>query len=300
MGHDLAEAYPLARDLFAQADDLTGFPLSHICFFGPLETLTETAHAQPAILTVSLICLRILEDGFPDLRPAMLAGHSLGEYSALVAAGALSFNEALSLVCERGRLMAEVGRRTPGGMAAILGLSEGAVQEICQEATEAGGIIQMANINAPGQTVISGDREGLKRATDLALARGGTKVIPLAVSAAPHSPLMEAMTDAFRTSSQKVRLQPPLVPVVGNATAQPLSEASEIRREMEHQLTSSVRWVESIEFMIGEGITTFVEVGPGNVLSGLLRRIDRRVRAISVGDKQSIEALMQYLKGGGL
>jgi [acyl-carrier-protein] S-malonyltransferase len=300
MGHDLAEAYPLARDLFAQADDLTGFPLSQICFFGPLDTLTETAHAQPAILTVSLICHRILEDRFPDLSPAMLAGHSLGEYSALVAAGALSFNEALSLVCERGRLMAEVGRRTPGVMAAILGLSEEAVQEICQEATEAGGIIQMANINAPGQTVISGDREGLKRATDLALAQWGTKVIPLAVSAASHSPLMEAMTEAFRDEVRRVRLQPPLVPVVGNTTAQPLSEASEIRLEMEHQLTSSVRWVESIKYMMGEGITTFVEVGPGNVLRGLLRRIDRRVRAISVGDKQSIEALMQDIKGGGL
>lgn len=300
MGRDLVDAYPTAHDLFAKADEVMGFSLSRICFHGPSEVLTQTAYAQPAILTVSLACLRILRDRLPNLQLAMVAGHSLGEFSALVAAGALSFEEAISLVHERGKLMTEAGKRSPGGMAAILGLDEQTAGKICQEAIRSGGIIQIANINAPGQIVVSGDQAGLKHATDLALARGGTRVIPLAVSIAPHSPLMETIVGAFRTSLRKAHLRTPLVPVIGNVTGQPLSGASEIRQELERQLTSPVRWMESIRYMIDSGITAFVEVGPGAVLTGLLRRIDSTMEAVSVSDKQSIGTLARELKGNGL
>ncbi len=300
MGRDLVDAHPPARALFAKADEVMGFPLSRICFHGPSEVLTQTAYAQPAILTVSLACLRILRDRLPNLQPAMVAGHSLGEFSALVAAGALSFEEAISLVHERGKLMAEAGNRSPGGMAAILGLDEQTVGRICQEAIRSGGTVQIANINAPGQIVISGDQAGLKHATDLALARGDTRVIPLAVSIAPHSPLMETIVEAFRDEVRKVHLRTPLIPVIGNVTGQPLSGASEIRRELERQLISPVRWAESIRYMIDKGVAAVVEVGPGGVLRGLLRRIDSTVEAVSISDKQSIDALAQDLKGGGL
>ena len=224
----------------------------------------------------------------------------MGEFSALVAAGALSFEEAISLVHERGKLMAEAGKRSPGGMAAILGLDEQTVERVCQEALRSGGIVQIANINAPGQIVVSGNQAGLKRATALALAEGGTRVIPLAVSVAPHSPLMETMIGAFRDEVQKVQLRTPLVPVIGNVTGQPLSGVSEIRQELERQLISPVRWVESIGYMIDKGVAAFVEVGPGDVLRGLLRRIDSTVKAVSVGDKQSIDALARDFMGGGL
>ena len=300
MGLDLVDAHPPARDLFAKADEVMGFSLSRICFHGPSEALIQTAYAQPAILTVSLACLQILRDRLPNLQPAMVAGHSLGEFSALVAAGALSFEEAISLVHERGKLMAEAGKRSPGGMAAILGLDEKTVGRICQEATRSGDIVQIANINAPGQIVVSGDQSGLKRATALALARGSTKVIPLAVSVAPHSPLMEAVVGAFRDEVRKVQLRAPLIPVIGNVTGQPLLGASEIRQELERQLISPVRWVESIRYMIDKGAAAFVEVGPGNVHRGLLRRIDSTAEAVSVGDKQSIDALARDLMGGGL
>jgi [acyl-carrier-protein] S-malonyltransferase len=299
MGRDLVDAYPPARDLFAKADEVMGFPLSRICFHGPSEVLTQTAYAQPAILTVSLACLRILRDRLPNLQPAMVAGHSLGEFSALVAAGALSFEEAISLVHERGKLMAEAGKRSPGGMAAILGLDEQTMGRICQEAIRSGGTVQIANINAPSQIVISGDQAGLKHATDLALARGGTRVIPLAVSIAPHSPLMETIVEAFRDEVRKVHLRAPLIPVIGNVTGQPLSGPSEIRQELDRQLTSPVRWVESIGYMIAAGITSFVEVGPGTVLRGLLRRINSSVEAVSVSDKKSIGALVGDFKGSG-
>ena len=300
MGRDLVDAYPTARDLFAKADEVMGFSLSRICFHGPSEVLTQTAYAQPAILTVSLVCLRILRDRLPNLQPAMVAGHSLGEFSALVAAGALNFEEAISLVHERGKLMAEAGKQSPGGMAAILGLDEQTVERICQEALRSGGTVQIANINAPGQIVVSGDQAGLKHATGLALARGGTRVIPLAVSIAPHSPLMETIVEAFRDEVRKVQLKTPFVPVIGNVTGQPLSGASEIRQELERQLISPVRWVESVRYMINKGVAAFVEVGPGDILRGLLRRIDSTVESVSIGDKQSIDALARDLKGGGL
>lgn len=196
--------------------------------------------------------------------------------------------------------MAEAGKRSPGGMAAILGLDEQTVERVCQEALRSGGIVQIANINAPGQIVVSGNQAGLKRATALALAEGGTRVIPLAVSVAPHSPLMETIIGAFRDEVQKVQLRTPLVPVIGNVSGQPLPGASEIRQELERQLISPVRWVESIRYMIDKGAVAFVEVGPGDILRGLLRRIDSTVKAVSVGDKQSIDALARDFMGGGL
>jgi [acyl-carrier-protein] S-malonyltransferase len=300
MGRDLVIAYPSASEIFSKADDILGFSLSQLCFNGPPETLTQTSNAQPAVLTVSLACLQILREKLPGLNPTMVAGHSLGEFTALVASDVMGFEDAVSLVHKRGHLMAEAGERSPGGMAAIIGLDEHEVKTICQEATGSGGIIQISNLNAPGQIVVSGDRSGLETASSLALSRSGTKVIHLAVSVAPHSPLMKSMIKPFHDEVKKVRLGSPKMPVIGNVCGQPLSGPSDILRELELQLTSPVRWVDSIRYMVGEGVTTFIELGPGSVLRGLVRRIDSSLTTASVGDAKGIEALVQDLQGDQL
>jgi len=292
MGRDLYETYPEARALFDEADGTLGFPLSKLCFEGPMLELGDTINTQPALLTVSVALLRIL--GLSQLSPATVAGHSMGEYTALVAAGALDFADGLRLVRERGRVMKEAGEQNPGGMAAVLGLGAEALDEICQAASqETGGIVQLANYNSPGQIVISGHKEALGRALDLSKERGARRVIPLAVSIASHSPLMQPAADAFASVVAQVDFHQPRVPVVANVTAAPITTVAEIREELVEQLTSTVRWVESVQYMIAQGVTTFVEIGPKNVLTGLVRRIDKSVRTVNVENVEGVKAFLE-------
>ncbi|TEU14451.1 MAG: ACP S-malonyltransferase [Anaerolineales bacterium] len=289
MGQDLYEAHPDARALFDQADKVLGFALSDLCFNGSGETLNDTINTQPAIFVTSVVLLRVLESDRSQA-PGFVAGHSLGEYSALVAAGAIDFAAGLQLVRERGRLMKEAGERSPGGMAAVLGLEAEAVDQVCRQAREeTGGVIQVANYNSPGQVVISGDFRTRDVAIELAKAEGARRVVPLAVSIAAHSPLMECIVDEFRQAVEAVEFRKPTVPVVANVSAVPLESIEAIREELVQQLTSPVRWVESVRYMIGQGVAEFVEIGPKDVLTKLMRRIDKSVQAMSVGDATAVE-----------
>lgn len=293
MGRELAEAYPEARSIFAQADDVLGFALSRLCFTGPEAELTDTVNAQPAILTHSIATLRVIEKVAPQVRPALLAGHSLGEFSALVAAGTLTFADAVQLVRERGRLMKEAGQANPGGMAAIMPLGRAALDEVCHEASELiGKPVQVANDNSPGQIVISGNNAALEKAMELAKARGAKRTIRLQVSIAAHSQLMTMAARSFRGELDALAFAPSSVPVIGNVSARPL-ELVDVRDELEAQLTSPVRWTESIQYMAQHGITTCIEIGPKDVLAGLVRRIDNTLNVMSVGDPQGIELLLQ-------
>jgi [acyl-carrier-protein] S-malonyltransferase len=284
MGQGLSEAYPEAGATFDQADKVLGFALSDLCFKGPEEALNDTINTQPAIFVISVALLRALESSRLQA-PSFVAGHSLGEYSALVAAGAMDFAAGLQLVRERGRLMKEAGERSPGGMAAVLGLEAEVVDQVCRQAREeTGGIIQVANYNSPGQIVISGDFRTRDVAIELAKAEGAKRVVPLAVSIAAHSPLMECIVDEFRQAVEATEFRMPTVPVVANVSAASLESVEAIREELVQQLTSPVRWVESVRYMIGQGVKEFVEIGPKDVLKKLMRRIDKSVQATSVGD----------------
>jgi [acyl-carrier-protein] S-malonyltransferase len=296
MGQDLYEAFPVARAIFAQADDVLGFALSNLCFAGPADVLTDTINQQPALLTTSIAALRVLssnqrsQDALP--LPAFVAGHSVGEYAALVAAEALDFSGAIRLVRERGRLMKEAGERYPGGMAAILGLDDAAVEAVCQEASQqAGRPVVCANFNSPGQVVISGDKAALEAASGLAKARGARRVIPLPITIAAHSPLMQEAAQQFAATVAATPFRTAQVPIVANVAAQPIVAVDEIRAELVQQLTSSVRWTQSVSFMTAQGVTQFVEVGPKDVLAGLIRRIAPQASAVSVGDLRTVEEL---------
>jgi [acyl-carrier-protein] S-malonyltransferase len=292
MGRELAEAYPEARSIFAQADDILGFALSRLCFEGPETDLMETINAQPAILTHSIATLRVIEKVVPEVKPTMVAGHSLGEFSALVAAGSLTFEDAVQLVRERGRLMRDAGKATPGGMAAVMPLGRDVLDEVCKEASAAvGKPVQVANDNSPGQIVISGDNAALEKALELAKARGAKRVIRLQVSIASHSQLMKMAARSFRGDLDAISFAPPSVPVVGNVYARPI-EMVDVRDELEAQLTSPVRWTESVQYLAQRGVTTCIEIGPKDVLAGLVRRIDNSLTAMSVGDPKGIELLL--------
>jgi [acyl-carrier-protein] S-malonyltransferase len=293
MGGDLAQAYPVARDTFAEADDILGFSLSSLCFEGPEESLNDTINTQPALFVASLATLRVLQSEGWSVSPSFTAGHSLGEYSALAAAGALTFVDGLRLVRERGRLMKEAGNRSPGGMAAIIRLDDETVTDICQRASqETGKVVQVANYNSPGQVVISGDNEALEAAMGMAEAARARRVVRLAVSIAAHSPLMAVIADEFRQAVEATPIQPPQVPVVANITARPLKAVDDIHQEALAQLTSSVRWVESVEYMVDQGVTDFVEIGPKEVLSGLVRRINKGVKTVACGTVDGVQALI--------
>jgi [acyl-carrier-protein] S-malonyltransferase len=273
MGQSLYEDYPVARDVYAQADETLGFLLSQLCFSGPSQALNATVNTQPAILATSVAALRVLEKHRPQ-EPVFVAGHSMGEFSALVAAGALSFEEGLNLVRQRGRLMQEAGEQHPGGMAAVLGLPRGPLEEACAAARErTGAYVGVANDNCPGQIVISGATEALEQATRIADELGAKRTIRLQVSIAAHTPLMSEAAQAFKRYLDNTPLRAPRIPIVANATASPLTDPAAIRDALGRQLTSPVRWTESIEWIVAQGVDTFVEIGPKKVLTGLLRRI---------------------------
>lgn len=292
MGHELVKAHPEARSIFSQADDVLGFALSRLCFEGPEAELMDTVNAQPAILTHSIAALRVIEKVAPERQPKFVAGHSLGEFSALVAAGALSFEDAVKLVRERGRLMKAAGEANPGGMAAVMPLGREALDEVCKEASVlTGKPVQVANDNSPGQIVISGDNAALEKAMELAKARGAKRVIRLQVSIASHSQLMTAAARSFRAALDATPFVAPRVPVVGNVYARPI-DVQDMRDELEAQLTSPVRWTESVQYLAQQGIVSCIEIGPKDVLAGLVRRIDNTLAAMSVGDPKGIQLLL--------
>jgi len=301
MARELFDTYAVVRQTFEEADDLLGFALSKLCFEGPEAELTATINAQPALLLASVAILRAIQNELGDgqlLQPAGLAfvaGHSMGEYTALVAASSLSFADGLRLVRERGRLMKEAGEQSPGLMAAILGLDEAQVSAICAEATANGGLAGVANDNCPGQVVISGDQPGMEAAMAALTAAGAKRVMPLAVSIAAHSPLMQPASNALRIAIEATPISAPTVPVIGNTSAQPLTDVAAIRNELVAQLTGSVRWTASMRFAISAGVTHFIELGPDDVLTGLMRRIDRNVQRLTVNTPEGVKAFIGSL-----
>jgi len=294
MGQALVEDYPAAREIFEQADDMLGFPLSRLCFAGPDEELNDTFNTQPAIFVTSMAALESLRTEGYNVTPNYVAGHSLGEYTAYVAAGVMSFADGLRLVRERGRLMKKAGEINPGSMAAIIKLDDETVAKICEDVTARGnGILTPANYNSPGQVVISGHTAAVERGIELAQAAGAKRALKLPISIASHSELMSVITEEFGEAISRTALNLPVTPIVANITARPLDASPEaIRAEMMGQLTASVRWTDSVRWMVAQGITEFVEIGPKNVLTGLIRRIDKSVKTANIGTPADIEAIV--------
>jgi [acyl-carrier-protein] S-malonyltransferase len=292
MGRDLAEAFPAARDVFREADEALGFALSTLCWEGPAEELTLTVNAQPALLTHSAAVWAVLRQAGLDVVCA--GGHSLGEFSAYHAAGSIAFADAVRTVRRRGELMLESGRARPGTMAAVLGLDDEVVEGVCREASDEGAVVVPANFNSPGQVVVSGDAAAVERAGPMLVAAGAKKVQPLAVSGAFHSPLMAVAEEGLRTQLEGARFDAPAFPVVSNVTATPVSEANEARRLLVEQLTSPVRWTESVRTMLQMGAERFLEIGPGKVLTGMLKRIDRAAegRGTPLGTADAVQSLL--------
>jgi [acyl-carrier-protein] S-malonyltransferase len=269
MGRDLYGAFAPARELFDRADAVLGRPISKLCFEGPDEELGKTFNSQPAIYLTSIALLTIArQQGALTEPPAYMAGHSLGEYTALTAAGSIAFEDGLRLVETRGRLTQSAADAAPGGMAAVMGLDEPATQAVCDEAG-----VELCNINSPGQVVIGGRTDRIGPACALALARGAKRAIPLDVGGAFHTSLMAPAVAKFTVALDAIAIKPPSVPVVANDSARPMMDPDTIRTELAYQLTHPVRWVQCVEHMAAQGVTTFIEIGPGRVLTGLIKRI---------------------------
>jgi len=295
MGQKLAQSFPLAWETFQEADDILHFPLSELCWKGPEEDLNDTFNTQPALLVHSIAVLRVVQSQFPDIRMSFAAGHSLGEYPALIAAGALSFQDGLSCVRERGRVMREVGEKTPGGMMAILGLELDLVEEISNQiSSETPHSIWVANDNCPGQVVLSGTVAGLAVAEERLSAAGVRKIVRLTVSIPSHCPLMLKAQEEFNQTLERIPFLNPVTPIVGNVSATFLHSMEEIKKDLCSQLISRVCWRESMQKLISSGITRIFELGPGNVLSGLMHRIDRSISVLSLDSPTSLSSLSQF------
>jgi [acyl-carrier-protein] S-malonyltransferase len=288
MGRDLAEKFTVARDTFAEADAALGYSVSQLCFEGPAEQLKQTEFTQPAIFAVSMAAYRVLVSR--GIQPQMAAGHSLGEYAACAAAGVMSFADAIRALQSRGQFMQEAVPEGQGAMAAVLGLDADAVRGVCETAArETKEVVSPANLNSPEQIVISGSAAGVARASDLAREKGAKKVVPLQVSAPFHCALMRPAQERLAEVLKKIEVQDPRFPIVANVTADVTKRGGRERDLLIEQVTAPVRWVESIRCMIDAGASTFVEVGPGKVLSGLLRQMDRAQRCVNVEDSASLE-----------
>jgi [acyl-carrier-protein] S-malonyltransferase len=294
MGKDLAAKYPVAKSVFDEADKALGFSISEMCFEGTEDDLKLTANTQPAILTVSMAVYRVLAE--KGLSPDFVAGHSLGEYSALVAAGALKFSDAVLLVRKRGAYMQEAVPQGVGAMAAIMGLSPAVVADACKRASE-GEVCAPANLNSPEQTVISGHAGAVKRAVEIASQLGAKRAVVLAVSAPFHSALMLPAQQKLETDLRKTQFSNLRTLLVTNVDADTIESGDEAREALIRQVTAPVRWEESVRLMMDEGVNTFVEVGPGRVLTGLLRQIDRSVAALNVEDEKSLAATTEKIAG---
>ncbi len=287
MGRDLYESSPSARAVFDRADQTLKFPLSKLCFEGPEDELRQTINAQPALVTASIACLEAAREVNSALpAPAFVAGHSLGEYAALAAAGVVDFATAVYLARERGRLMHQAGQAHPGGMAAVLGMDEASLADACRQ-----GGVWIANINCPGQLVISGAIEDLAKAVELVKSKGSYRVISLQVSGAFHTPLMQPAFDGMVEVVARTSFSHPVIPVIGNTSAQPLTTAESVKAELLQQLCHCVQWQRSMEYMVSNGVSTFIEIGPGKVLMGLARRINKDVNTLNLGDLAAIKRL---------
>ena len=288
MGRDLYDNVKSARSIFEQADKALGVSITRLCFEGPEDELRQTINAQPALVTTAFACLEAARElnsaNLPG--PAFLAGHSLGEYTALAAAGVFDFSTAVKLARERGRLMHEAGQKRAGAMAAILGLDEVKLSEVCRQSDTV-----MANINSPGQIVISGAAENITRAMSLATAAGASRAVPLQVSGAFHSPLMQPAVDGMIKYLGATKFNKPTIPVIANTTASPLNDAEAVKTELRNQLTSPVQWQRTIEYMVKQGVSTFIEIGPGKVLTGLVKRISKEARLVNISDLATIKNL---------
>jgi [acyl-carrier-protein] S-malonyltransferase len=293
MGKALAESYPEAKQVFELADSILEMDFSRLCWEGPDSELNDTMNTQPALLVHSTAVWAVLQARMPQFVPACVAGHSLGEFSALVAAGALAIPDAIRMTRERGRLMRQAGEAKPGGMAAILNLETAKLAEVCAEAAkETGGVVQVANDNSPGQVVISGEVAALERAMALATARGAKRAIRLPVSIASHSALMSDAARQFALLVDSTPMRAPGCAVIGNTTAQSLTTTDAIRAELKAQLTSPVRWVDSVHHMEALGATFFVELGAKDVLTGLLKRIAPNARGMAAGDPAEFQKIL--------
>jgi len=291
MGKELAEKYLIAKETFDEADSILGFSLSQLMRNGPMEELNETVNTQPALYVHSIAAWMTFTTLYPDLKPATVAGHSLGELSALTASGALSFSDGLKLVGRRGELMKRAGELKPGGMAAILGVDIPTLDKVCAEASTTTEFVQVANDNCPGQVVISGHKPALERAIEGAKAAGAKRALPLQVSIAAHSPLMDSIQAEWNTAVDACTFETPTIPVVGNVHAKPMLASDELRADIKAQMQSRVRWTESVQLMLGNGIQTYVEVGSGEVLLGLIKRINSSVERFPLGNPKDFEAL---------
>ncbi len=290
MGKDLAATFPAAKAWFDRANAALGYDLAAVCFNGPDAELTKTENAQPGIFLVSWVCFELLKERAPALKFEATAGLSLGEFTALTAAGAMSFEDGLRVVRQRGRFMQEACDATKGGMAAVIGLDEAPTREVCAEA----GVV-LANLNCPGQLVISGDSEKILKAVDLAKAKGAKRAIPLPVAGAYHSPLMAGAQPKLATELAKAKISAPAVPVISNVTAQPHSTPDQISARMVEQVTSSVRWEASMRHLLAQGFTRFIELGPGAALTGFMKRIGTGVQMLNVSDVGSLDATAKAL-----
>jgi [acyl-carrier-protein] S-malonyltransferase len=320
MGADIFAASPAARQVFESADKATGISLSNICFHGPDDVLRETINTQPAIVTVSLALLAALQEALTEhtsswsspLTPDYTAGHSVGEYSALVASGALYLKDAVQLVRERGRLMHLEGIRCPGGMAAVIGMEAETLQELCRDATAQSttnlasishpgqGQVTIANFNAPGQIVISGDQRALSMAMEMAKARGAKRVIPLAVSGAFHSPVMQPAAAGLAQAIKNTDVSDAAIPIIGNIYATPLHEAQAIREELSQQIAAPVQWIRTIEYLVETGVTIFFEIGQGQALTGMVKRIAKGITILNVSNLADIEKVAGTIREMGL
>jgi [acyl-carrier-protein] S-malonyltransferase len=290
MGKDFVEQFPSAKSWFDRANAALGYDLASICFNGPEAELTKTENAQPGIFLVSWVAFELLRERIPSLNFQATAGLSLGEFTALTAGGAISFEDGLRVVRQRGRFMQEACEATQGGMAAIIGLDEAPTREVCAETG-----VTLANLNCPGQIVISGAAEKIAHACDLAKAKGAKRALPLTVAGAYHSPLMASAQPKLQAELAQIHLTTPTVPVISNVTAQPHGASSEIATRLVEQVTSSVRWEESIRSLLAQGFTRFIELGPGTALSGFMKRIDKTVQMLNVADAASLEATVKAL-----
>lgn len=294
MGKDFAAAYDTARTTFEQADEILGFGLSALCWEGPQERLDQTIHTQPALYVTSLAIWRVLRQLLSDSSPAWMAGHSLGELTALAAAGGMSYEDGLKLVDARGRLMQKAGEEKPGAMAALLAMDAAGVSKLCAAVSEeTQKSVVLANDNCPGQVVVSGDIEAVERLIALAPGAGARRAVRLSVSVAAHSPLMASASSAFQQALDKTPLAPPKIAVYGNVQARPLKTVQEIRNELGQQLTQTVRWTESMQAIIDEGAETFVEIGGNGVLGGLMRRIHRKKTSMTLNTVEALDAFLE-------
>lgn len=288
MGKDVYEAHEGARRVYDNADRALGFALTELVFSGPEEKLKQTANTQPALVATSLALYEAFKE--KGVKPDYVAGHSLGEYSALAVAGVLGYEEAIRTVRARGELMEQAVPGGKGAMAAVLGAERGTLAELCARVSAAEGVVELANVNCPGQIVVSGTREGVAAVVEKGKEAGAKRVIPLEVSGPFHSSLMKPAAEKLGAVLEQVAMSPAAVPVIANVTAQPVSDPDEIRKLLVEQVYSPVLWEDTVSFLIGQGVDTFVEIGSGSVLAGLIKKVDKTVKVLSVNSLEAVEA----------